>query len=412
MSEKILVKDLQKLEPGSELVELFELEYSKGDFIYFHRGLDDDLSQIQFRDYNKGLAGGTIRTYIALPVNFKGVEIKNDGAIARPELTIANALTVFSDAIGTIDYQKFLGLKIIRRTTLKKYLVGESAETNPPTEYPRAVYTMDRIKARTKANVVIECVAPFDLQNVRLPGRNVLPDRCPFIYQGAGDHLDVHEKAQSGCTWHLEGKHKLTHGLDLDGTEYTVYVNIDDEYVVPSTTSFTTYSSGTVTKNTYYKTTAAVTRYAADGTTSVISNIEQYWQDVKDNSSPGTPSDTNINFNRVRIYSTYSHGTEYFTFSDDRQNDYVLFTDNVVTSHTNGKTLLWKAKKASKSSPPEYLSGTWEKGDGCSKRLNGCKARFGFQPINSGTASSNPQAKPTTEVDLPFGGFPASKAFS
>ena len=92
---------------------------------------------------------------------------------------------------------------------------------------------MDRIKARTKANVVIECVAPFDLQNVRLPGRNVLPDRCPFIYQGAGDHLDVHEKAQSGCTWHLEGKHKLTHGLDLDGTEYTVYVNIDDEYVYP-----------------------------------------------------------------------------------------------------------------------------------------------------------------------------------
>ena len=108
MSEKILVKDLQKLEPGSELVELFELEYSKGDFIYFHRGLDDDLSQIQFRDYNKGLADGAIRTYIALPVNFKGVEIKNDGAIARPELSIGNALTVFSDAVGSIDYQKLL----------------------------------------------------------------------------------------------------------------------------------------------------------------------------------------------------------------------------------------------------------------------------------------------------------------
>ena len=106
MSEKILVKDLQKLEPGSELVELFELEFVKGSFIYFHKGLDDDLSEIQFRDYNKGQSNGTIRTYVALPVQFKGLEIKNDGAIARPELTIANALTVFSNAVGTIDYQK------------------------------------------------------------------------------------------------------------------------------------------------------------------------------------------------------------------------------------------------------------------------------------------------------------------
>ena len=30
MSEKIVVKDLQKLDPGSELVCLYELEYVKG----------------------------------------------------------------------------------------------------------------------------------------------------------------------------------------------------------------------------------------------------------------------------------------------------------------------------------------------------------------------------------------------
>tara|TARA_Y100001972_G_scaffold40254_1_gene49799 strand:+ start:1152 stop:2390 length:1239 start_codon:yes stop_codon:yes gene_type:complete len=412
MTEKILVKDLQKLTPGSELVHLYELEFVEGSFIYFHSGLDDDLTTIQFRDFNKGQANGTVRTYVALPVQFKGVEIKNDGAIARPELTIANVLTVFSDAIGTLDYQNLLGLKIIRRTTLKKYLHGEASATNPPTEYPRAVYTMDRIKSRTKTSVTIECVAPFDLEGLKIPGRNVLPDRCPFIYQGAGEHKSVHEKAQSGCTWHLEGKHQLKHGTSQDGTEYTVYVNVDDEFVIPSSTSFTSYSSGAVTVNTYYKTTAAVTRYNADGSRTTVSNKEQYWQATTSTSSPGTPSDDNSNFNRVRVFSTYSHGTEYFTFSDDRQNDYVLFTDNVATSHTNGKTLLWKAKRASKSSPPEYLTGTWEKGDGCSKRLDGCKRRFGFQPINSGTASSTGKALSTSEANLPFGGFPAARAFS
>ena len=408
MSEKILVKDLQKLDPGSELVHLFELEYVKGTFMYFHSGVDDDLTTIQFRDYTNP---STIRTYVALPAQFKGLDIKNDGAIARPELTIANAQTVFSDAIGTIDYQLLLGLKIIRRTTLKKYLHGESAATNPPTEYPRAVYTMDRIKTRTKQAVTIECVAPFDLETIRLPGRNVLPDRCPFIYQGAGEHKQVHEKAQSGCTWHLEGKHKTTHTTSSDGTEYTVYVNIDDEYVISSSTTFTTYSSGAITENTYYKTTSSVTKYAANGTSSVVT-VNNYWQAATSTSSPGTPSDSNPNFKRVRVYSTYSHGTEYFTYSDDRYNDYVLFTDNVATSHTNGKTLLWKTKAASKSVPPSYVSDFWVKGDGCSKRLDGCKMRFGFQPINSGTASSTGKARPTTEAVLPFGGFPAAKAFS
>ena len=98
MSEKILVKDLQKLDPGSELVHLFELEYVKGTFMYFHSGVDDDLTTIQFRDYTNP---STIRTYVALPAQFKGLDIKNDGAIARPELTIANALTVFSSAVGS-----------------------------------------------------------------------------------------------------------------------------------------------------------------------------------------------------------------------------------------------------------------------------------------------------------------------
>ena len=409
MSEKILVKDLQKLDPGSELVSLFELEYIKGQFIYFHPGLDDDLTTIQMRDYT---TNSQINTYIALPSKFSGAEIKNDGAIARPLLSLGNATTVLSNAIGTIDYHSLLGLKIIRRTTLKKYLHGESAATNPPTEYPRDIYVMDRIKTRNKTEVTIECIAPFDLANIKLPGRNVLPDRCPFIYQGAGEHKQVHEKAQSGCTWHLEGKYRPTYKVNNDGTEYTAYVNIDDEYVVPSSTSFTSYSSGAVTVNTYYKTTAAVTRYNANGTRTAVSNKEQYWQATTSTSSPGTPSDANNNFKRVRLYSTYSHGTEYFTFSDDKQNDYVIFTDNVATSHTNGKTLLWKTKKAHKSIAPGYLSEVWEKGDGCSKRLDGCKMRFGFPAINSGTASSTGKARPTTEAVLPFGGFPAAKAFS
>ena len=46
MAENIAVKDLQKLDPGSELVCLYELEYVKGSFIYFMSGLDTDLTTV------------------------------------------------------------------------------------------------------------------------------------------------------------------------------------------------------------------------------------------------------------------------------------------------------------------------------------------------------------------------------
>ena len=408
MAENIAVKDLQKLDPGSELVCLYELEYVKGSFIYFMSGLDTDLTTVQMRDYNDN---SQINTYIAIPAKIQGLEYKNDGAIARPLVNIANATNVFSNAIGTIDFDSFLGLKFIKRTTLKKYLHGEGSATNPPTEFPRDVYLMDRIKGKTKTAVQIECVAPFDLQGVKIPARNILPDRCPFIYQGAGDHQDNWKKAQSGCTWHVEGKIKSSVSALSDGTEYTVYVNIDDEYVIPDSTSFTLYTSGAVTADAYYRTTKTITRYNADGTTSSVT-ANNYWQAIANNNAPGTPSDSNSAFKRVRVFSAYSHGTEYFTFSDDRDNSYVTFTDNTASSSTNGKVLLWKASVPSQNTHPIPGGGVWERGDGCSKRTEGCKMRFGFAPKAVGTATSTGKAKTNTDATLPFGGYPASKAFS
>ena len=38
--------------------------------------------------------------------------------------------------------------------------------------------------------------------------------------------------------------------------------------------------------------------------------------------------------------------------------------------------------------------------------------RFGFAPKSVGTATSTGKAKTNTDALIPFGGFPASKAFS
>ena len=84
--------DLQKQQPGSELVTLFELEKPNGQFAYLTRGLDDDLSTLQMYDYD---SPSTLRTYVALPITSDGFDIKVTGAISRPTLNVTLISTAF-----------------------------------------------------------------------------------------------------------------------------------------------------------------------------------------------------------------------------------------------------------------------------------------------------------------------------
>ena len=432
MSEQILIKDLQKLEPGSELVELFEIEYSAGVFAYF-TSFQDNTTALQFRDY---LANGTIRTYTQIPITASGFEKKVQGSAPRPTLTIANVENTLSSAVGDIDYTKLLGLKVIRRTTLKKYLYGESGDSSPPIEYPREVFFIDRMTERTKVSVKFELASPFDLQGVTLPRRNVIANRCPWIYQGAGGHLDetsppqTYKKAQSGCSWHLEGKFKAPNsGFLADGVtprEYTFYVNQDDAYLVPTGNASnpitaTTYSNSLtgIDPNEYLKSNhgSALTRLNPDGTTTSNTPLD-YWQvkvsagENQTGAQLGVPSDTNTKVSRVVPYTLWAADTDYHTFAEnDLFNSYVIHTDDVSTSPTYQKTLIWKARKPSRNIKPAH-GDFWERGDICSKSLTGCKKRFGARPITEGSSSSTATTEPLTNVVLPFGGFPGAKGIS
>jgi len=407
MTEKIIIKDLQKLDPGSELVQLFEIEYTKNAYIYVMSGVDSDLTSVQMRDFTNN---STIRTYTAIPMKADGFETKNDGAQPKPTVSIANATTAFSGGIGTTEYDSLVGLKVIRRLTLKKYLYGESGDASPPVEFPRQVWYIDRIKSRTKIQVTLELASPFDLSGIQLPGRSIVANRCPFMYQGASDHLEEYQKAQSGCTWNVDNKYKP---IKNGGTEYTVYTNVDDEYIIPASVVSSLTASNTpasITIDAYYRTNTTALRFNANGTTTSVTNA-LYWQATETTSSPGTISLSNSKFKPVRTYTTYSHGTEYFTYSDDRYNDYVIFTDNVSSSPTYNKVIMWKAVKPSESTKPDFGI-YWSRGDTCSKSLDGCKMRFGFIPKDASNTSTTGKSSTDTTAELPFGGFPAAKAFS
>jgi len=407
-----LIKDFQKQAPGSELVELYEIEKPNGSYAYLTRGEDSDGSSLQIYDYD---SNSTLRTYSPLPITADGFDIKISGAIARPTFTVSNVTETFSTAIGTTNFDLLTGKKFIRRLTLKRYLAGESQDPgsgNTPIEFPRQVWTISRIQDRDKNQINFELTAPFDLQGVIIPARQVVSNACSWQYTGASPDLAESSKC-GGCTWHREGKLKPFNtypaGDEPDGTEFTIYVTIDDEYIVPAGGTFTDYtaaaSSTSFSENDYVTTDGTATRVAADGTTSSQSILE-YWLVNTSGTKAilGTPSDTNAKFDRVRVHQgAWASGTTYYTYTNDKLNDIVTYT-------SGGKTYAWKVKQTNTGNAPGFNS-YWKRADECGKTLTSCGKRFGYNPITYNSSSSRPKASINTNVVLPFGAFPGSKNF-
>ena len=182
-----IIATVQSQEIASEFIELYDLEYSTGNFAYFYPGgLDQSLPspyEIKFRD-----SAGAIKTYEALPMEAESFSITADGAYNRPTITVANIESVFSAAIGDLVYEDLIGQRITRRTTLKKYLVGGAGDTgdnNAPVEFPKQVYIIDTIKSKNILSVTFELAAPFDVAGIQLPTRVIIGNACPFKYRGA-----------------------------------------------------------------------------------------------------------------------------------------------------------------------------------------------------------------------------------
>lgn len=402
MTEKIAIKEVQSLEQDSGLVILYEIELSSSSKAFFAPAKDTDLQDIQMYDFD---THNQLNTYKAIPLTGEGFEVTSTGTSPRPVITFSNVTTDFETEVGTTDFQSLIGKKMIRRRTLAKYLKDGSADTgsgNAPIEFPRQTWVIDRVEQENAMEIAFELSSPFSVEGLVLPYRVIGHNACPWVFQGASPTKSVSAR-KGGCTWHDEGKY------NINGTTYSVYVNEDDEYIIPSSTSFTTYSSGTKAANSYHKTTttlgttSGVRRYKSDGTVDTSadnSTVNNYWQAIKSTSQ--APSDSASDWSRVRVFGDYNASTTYYAYTDDRYNDYV--------KATTGTAFMWKTKITGSGNAPAHGK-YFRRGDVCGKRLNSCQCRYGFDPINSGTASSTGNATKNTEFVLPFGGFPGARKF-
>ena len=189
----LIATDLQGLQVDSPLVDLFILEIEGGN-AYFHPGVDGDLANVQF------VVDGTTQTFVAFPMILDGLEVSADGAIARPNFSVANIGTNFSTVLGSDTNPKDLvGKRVTRLQTLQKYLVGEGASGGAGIHLTKVVYNIDRIARETNVSITFEVSAIYDLEGLTLPRRKTLGKFCSWIYQGAILH------GKGGCSWAIDG---------------------------------------------------------------------------------------------------------------------------------------------------------------------------------------------------------------
>jgi len=432
-----LIDVVQKIEPGSELVDLFELTLPDASILYFHPDFDSGNTTIGEEGYiyfREKTTPYDVKSYAPFPINMDGVEFNSDGAQNRPTLTVANVTSAFSDELGAnFRNEDLIGQPIVKRTTLKKYLyepggsAGAYDATTPPIEFPIQKYIIDRVTGENATAVTFELAAPFDLSGIQLPNRSIIGKYCSWEYQGQ----DLNSRG--GCTWSKNGQQYI--GVSTAENNNTsghifhkIYFTAKDEPIINkdlfstitpwaastyyvrgslilennivyiakvSHTSGSTFSADSSNWKIGTKTSwASGTSYSIDD---YVQNGTDYYRCNTAHTSSSTFSADN--WDTVFVWTVYSSGTTYAA------GDYVKYSS--ATQET-----VWKALKASTGQTPTE-STYWTRGDMCGKKFSSCKCRFQYVPVvNQASAYVGlPSTSKNSKIPIPFGAFPGSRKF-
>ena len=412
----LIATDAQSQEIDSGLIDLFEITLPNDTVLRLHPGVDDDLTNIQFRNStaptnpvsagnfvvgntytivsgtgftsigasnnNTGTSfvatgvgsgnGGanqtdyTIVEYTPFPMSIDGLDLQADGAPARPSLTVANLGGLFGGQLGDYTNDDLVGCRILRRQTLKKYLYGKSGDASPPIEFRKQEYIIDRIASESNIALVLEVAMPFDLENIKLPRRVVVGKYCSWKYQ------------QDGCSWAADS------AVQYGDYTHNPYFNVDDSPLLDALPSGSIGHSDS-------------TAYT---TSSYVTHNSKNWQCLIANTNQ-TPSSSSIYWKEVFLWDDWVTATSYAK-------------DIRVRYGATGEKTIWKCLQAHTSSAaivPERRSSYWVREDSCGKTMQSCKCRFGFIPVADSANNEAPKSDKNTAATLPFGSFPGTLKF-
>lgn len=172
--------DIQALSPGS-IIEVYILDLSvinsAGGVLRFHAGTNKLENELVWQGY----------TYMAYPIKAKGFEYVASGQAPRPQISVAPGEGLVPALNKAFD--DLVGARFYRKRTFVKYLdaVNFPGNVNPTAdplvEFPIDIYYVERKINENKNSIDYELVSSFDLDGIKLPGRVILSNTCPWQYR-------------------------------------------------------------------------------------------------------------------------------------------------------------------------------------------------------------------------------------
>jgi lambda family phage minor tail protein L len=149
--------------------------------------------------------------YYPFPISVDGFELNSVGTMANPKMVLANTSPDGSDnsfyKYARLQIQSFgdlAGCKFTRIRTFLKYLDPSnfSNNFNPyakdnnffELELPKDIYYIERKEYESKTTIEYSLSSLLDIENVALPGRKILAQKCPFQYRGEGCLYEYHKR--------------------------------------------------------------------------------------------------------------------------------------------------------------------------------------------------------------------------
>jgi len=166
-----IASESQKPDVG-ELITLYQLDATHvgASSIWYFTQAVKDTGPVFFNS----------QEYTPIDIKAEGFDVSTGGTLARPKLAVSNVDSTLASEI--IEYNDLLGCKLIRIRTLSKYLDGEPA-ADPTVEFPRDVYTIHQKVIQNKQIVQWELAAKIDMNNLKIPRRQILRDTCTHTYR-------------------------------------------------------------------------------------------------------------------------------------------------------------------------------------------------------------------------------------
>lgn len=165
------------------LLSLFTLDSRSisvnGSQYFFHAGVNGNYAPIIWNG----------QSYTPFPIEFIGNESNGQGSLARPKLRCSNINGFVSNFL--ITQGDFIGARLTIDRVYARYLPGSNfangvnpfGTPDPTAAYEGIQFFINRKVTENVDYVEFECSTPFELDNVKLPARQLNATVCSFRYR-------------------------------------------------------------------------------------------------------------------------------------------------------------------------------------------------------------------------------------